>query len=237
MLYVDRTLPTLVENLALDEAFLLDAEEGGPEVLRVWQWPTPAVVLGAGGRIADDVHEERCRSDGVELARRASGGGTVLLGPGCLLYTVVLSYQRDPALTQIVPSYRYVLARIVAGLRAVAPQLDLRGSSDIAELERKVSGNAQQRKRAHMLQHGTLLYDFDIARIGDYLKAPPRQPDYRQQRDHRDFLMNLPTDAETIKRCLRTAWSAEGELTHVAMDVVRRLVADKYGRAEWTWRR
>src|SRR5881227_672827 len=126
MLYLDRTLPSLAENLALDEALLLEAEAGGPEVLRVWQWPTCAVVLGAGGRIADDVQEERCRADGVPLARRSSGGGTVLLGPGCLLYSVVLDYQRDPALTQIVPSYRYVLARIVAGLRALASDLAVR---------------------------------------------------------------------------------------------------------------
>src|SRR5437764_6765699 len=112
---LDLTLPTLEENLALDEALLYAAEAGGPEVLRFWQWPAPAVVLGAGGRIADDVYEERCRADGVPLARRSSGGGTVLLGPGCLLYSIVLCYDRDPALTQIVSSYRYVLARVVQG--------------------------------------------------------------------------------------------------------------------------
>jgi lipoate-protein ligase A len=237
MLFLDRTLPTLAENLALDEALLLDAVRGGAEVLRVWQWPELAVVLGAGGRIADDVHEERCRADGVALVRRSSGGGTVLLGPGCLLYTVVIAYQRNPAFTQIIPSYRYILSRIVAGLRAVAPHLDVRGSSDIADMERKVSGNAQQRKRTHLLQHGTLLYDFDIARIADYLKAPPRQPDYRRQREHRDFLTNLPTDADTLKRCLRTAWGAVGELACVPTDLLRQLVVDKHSRDEWVRRR
>jgi len=206
-------------------------------VLRVWQWPTLAVVLGAGGRIADDVHEERCRADGVPLARRSSGGGTVLLGPGCLLYSVVIGYRRDPALTQIVPSYRYVLARIASGLRGIAPDLAVRGSSDLAALECKVSGNAQQRKRTHLLQHGTLLYDFDIARVADYLKTPARQPEYRRQRDHRDFLTNLPTDAETLKRCLRTAWGADKMLACVPMEETQQLVRDKYGREEWLRRR
>jgi len=237
MLYLERTLPTLAENLALDEALLLDAERGGAEVLRVWQWRELAVVLGAGGRIADDVHEDRCRADGVPLARRASGGGTVMLGPGCLLYSVVIRYDRDPALTQIVPSYCYVLGRVVAGLRGVLPNLDVRGSSDLASLERKVSGNAQQRKRTHLLQHGTLLYDFDIGCIGAYLKAPPRQPEYRQHRSHRDFLTKLPTDTETLKRCLRTAWAVDGEMASVPMALVRALVAEKYGREEWVRRR
>src|SRR5260370_16306807 len=158
MLSLDRTLPSLAENLAVDEALRLAAEAGGAEVLRVWQWPACAVVLGAGGRIADDVDEERCRADHVPLARRASGGGTVLLGHGCLLYSIVLAFARDPALTQIPSSYRYVLGRIADGLRSVAPDLDLCGSSDLARLDRKTSANAQQPQRTHVLHHGPLLF-------------------------------------------------------------------------------
>src|SRR5207244_9124660 len=109
MFYVDRVLPTLAENLALDEALLLAAEENGPEVLRLWEWRTPAVVLGAAGRLREEVYEEHCHADGVPILRRASGGGTVLLGPGCLVYSLVLSYARAPALGEIRASYCYIL--------------------------------------------------------------------------------------------------------------------------------
>ena len=79
--FLDRTLLTLNENLALDEALLLAAEAGeGGEVVRFWEWPEAAVVLGAGGSIAIDVNEPACRECGVPIYRRASGGGTVLLG-------------------------------------------------------------------------------------------------------------------------------------------------------------
>ena len=78
MHFLDLTLPTLPENLALDVALLLDAEDGGPELLRVWQWSRHAVVLGAGGKLGDDVHEDACRADGVEIARRSSGGARPL---------------------------------------------------------------------------------------------------------------------------------------------------------------
>src|SRR5438309_1674831 len=71
MNYFDKTLPTVAENLALDEALLLDAEAGGPEVLRLWSWPTHAVVLGAGGRLAGDVDEAACKTDGVPILRRS----------------------------------------------------------------------------------------------------------------------------------------------------------------------
>src|SRR5271165_3148381 len=96
---LDLTLPTPAENLALDEALLLRAEDGaGGEVLRLWEWPRPAVVLGAGCRLAEDVDEAACVADGVPILRRSSGGGTVLLGQGCLLFTLVLRHDRDAAL-------------------------------------------------------------------------------------------------------------------------------------------
>ena len=45
MLYLDRTLPSAAENLALDEALLLESEAGrSGEVLRLWEWPEPAAL-------------------------------------------------------------------------------------------------------------------------------------------------------------------------------------------------
>jgi lipoate---protein ligase len=237
MHYLDLTLPTLAENLALDEALLLRAEEGGPEVLRVWQWPTPAVVLGAGGILADDVDEARCRADDVPILRRASGGGTVLLGPGCLIYSVVLAFARDPALGELFPSYGYVLERVIEAAGMLGAALDIEGASDLALGGRKISGNAQQRKRTHLLHHGTLLHAFDAAAVAAYLKAPARQPVYRRLRSHGDFLTNLPAGADPLKQALRVAWQAEPKLTIWPQDLVLRLLVEKYLRPEWIFRR
>ena len=66
MFVLDATLGALAENLALDEALLLAAEAGGPEVLRLWEWPSPAVVLGAGCRFG-----RGCRHRGVHSRQGA----------------------------------------------------------------------------------------------------------------------------------------------------------------------
>ena len=121
MHFLDLTLSSPEENIALDEALLLDAEEGlGGEVLRLWQWDHPAVILGSGGKLAEDVNEPACAADGVPVLRRSSGGGTVLLGPGCLCFSLVLAFARDPRLEDLHASYAYILDRVLPRWQSLA---------------------------------------------------------------------------------------------------------------------
>jgi lipoate---protein ligase len=235
---LDLTLPGAAANLALEEALLTEAEAGrGGEVLRLWEWPRPVVVLGSGGVLADDVDEAACRADGVPILRRSSGGGTVLWGPGSLMFSLVLGYDRDPALRDLHASYAFILERVGEAVGGPAAGVRREGISDLALNGRKFSGNAQQRKRDHLLHHGTLLYAFDPDAVARYLKPPPRQPEYRAGRDHRDFLCNLPFGRDELKRRLRAAWQADEELTDRPEAAVERLCAEKYEREEWTRRR
>ena len=242
--YLDLTLPSVVENLALDEALLEDAEAGGPEVLRFWEWPTPAVVLGAGSRVADDVHVEACDADGVPITRRSSGGGTVLLNAGCLLFSLVLRFERNPALGDLHASYRFILGRIAEAISGSPLPLGegrnvvaLEGTSDLAMGERKFSGNAQQRKRTHLLHHGSLLYAFDFALLERYLKLPARRPAYRRDRSHVEFLMNLPFPVMSLKARFRDVWAPMGSLEAWPKERVQRLVQEKYLQRDWIRRR
>ncbi|MCS7020622.1 MAG: lipoate--protein ligase family protein [Gemmataceae bacterium] len=234
---LDLTSPDPAENLAWDEALLLHAEQsGGPEVLRLWESPEPAVVLGAGGSVDQDVHLGHCQHDRVPVLRRASGGGTVLLGPGCLCFSLVLRYDRHPALSDIRASFSYVLQRIVDAL-APTVQLQLQ-ESDLVWQDRKVSGNAQQRKRHFLLHHGTLLYAADVAAYARYLLEPARQPAYRRQRPHGQFVANLPLRAAELRNRLIQAWEAvTGYDPATVLPIVHRLMSDKYACSSWHFRR
>jgi lipoate-protein ligase A len=240
MTCADMTLPTLAANLALDEALLLEAEESpgpGTSWLRTWEWPRAAVVLGAAGKLAEEVHEDACRRDGVCILRRSSGGGTVLLGKGCLCFSLVLPYDLAPELTQVSSSYRYILGVIAGELSARIPWIEPAGTSDLAIRARKFSGNSQQRKRHHLLHHGTILYDFDLKLVERYLPLPSRQPDYRDQRSHGDFLANLPIAVDKLKDGLREAWQAKDVKSAWPEALVQRLVEEKYSKLEWLRRR
>jgi len=238
MHFLNLTLPSLNDNLALDEALLLVAEAGtGGEVLRCWAWKRPAVVLGAGGIVADDVDEAACAAGGVPLARRSSGGGTVLLGRGCLNFSLILDTESSPLLHQIGTSYRFILGKMANCLADLHPGIRPAGTSDLVAGDRKFSGNSQQRKRRFILHHGTLLLDFDLACVGRYLRLPPRRPNYRNSRPHADFLLNLPAKPSEILARLRKEWAASVERNDWPEALVRRLVSEKYGTDDWIRRR
>ena len=85
----DLTLPTPEENLACDEVLLDICEAGRLEgVLRFWEPAQHFVVLGYANRAAREANLEFCRSAGIRVLRRCSGGGAVLQGPGCLNYSL-----------------------------------------------------------------------------------------------------------------------------------------------------
>jgi lipoate-protein ligase A len=193
------------EQLALDWASFQSVETGTSECLyRCWQAPRPVVVVGRNGHLARDLVEETCRADDVRVLRRFSGGGAVVLAPGCLNYAVVLSLVSWPQLVNVSASFQLILGRIVAAL--AIPGLAVAGETDLALGGRKVSGNAQRRGRRALIHHGTLLYGFDPGLAARYLKEPTRQPAYRGARSHTEFIGNLPLPAETIRVRLEAAW-------------------------------
>lgn len=68
-----------------------------PDVAAVWQFDIghPAIVLGSRQAV-DVVDAAACRRHGVEVARRRSGGGVVLLTPGAADWIDVVVPATDP---------------------------------------------------------------------------------------------------------------------------------------------
>jgi lipoate-protein ligase A len=235
MRYLDLTLRTPEENLALDEALLDEAEEAGApsETLRLWEPDAAMVVVGRSSRVAEEVDLAACRASGVPVLRRPSGGAAVLTGPGCLMYAAVLSYELRPALRMVNHAHRFVLESLAEVLKPLVPGVRCRGISDLTVGDRKFSGNSVRCKRDHFLYHGTLLFDFPLELIARCLRTPPRQPDYRAGRPHVEFVTNLPLTRDALRRAVLGAFGAGDPLADWPQEQVARLVAEKYGRAEW----
>ena len=251
MQHLNLTLPTAEENLALDEALLDAAEAGdGPEeIVRLWEAPEPMVIAGRSSRLSQEVRLDACRQQGLGVWRRSSGGATILAGPGCLMYAVVLSYEKRPELRPLDRAHGFVLGLLANAIAAQLPGVARAGISDLVIAGRddhvagkctgdttalKFSGNSLRCKRTHMLYHGTLLYDFPIALVGNYLLSPPRQPDYRAAREHSQFIANLPLNRAALCRAVLEAFDAHEPTDNWPRQLVADLVVNRYTRREWT---
>ena len=265
MLFFDATLQTPADNLALDEALLdwaelkSDQEPLQAEVFRLWEPAEPFVVLGRTSRLHEEVDVEACQKYGVPILRRSSGGATILAGPGCLMYAVVLSYEKRPHLRSIPEAHCFVLHKQQTALQTLVPSVTIAGTSDLVydsnagsswteapnlscpkenanekQALRKFSGNSLRCKRTHLLYHGTVMYNFDLQLISQLLRRAPREPDYRNNRDHSQFIANLPATKTSIQFALQTAWPTDKLMVDWPKEQTEALVQRRYGQRDWT---
>lgn len=196
-------------NLALEEA-LLKADKPARTLYLIFYENFPALVLG---KSLDYEHEIWRHKMHPPVYRRISGGGSVMHMTGNLNYSLFLPLSEFPELMNISLSYERILGALA---QALEPNVTREGYSDLAMrcrgAARKFSGNAQCRKRGWIMHHGTLLYDTEaIRQIPWYLKPPPKEPEYRRGRGHRDFMTNvLPvTSRACLMRRVRLAFARE----------------------------
>ena len=235
MKHLDLTLPSPAENLACDEALLDWREEnGGEEILRFWESPETFVVVGYANKITTEVNVEKCHAKQILALRRCSGGGTVLQGAGCLNYALVLRIAEKSPLANISSANKFIMERNRVAIENLLKQsVEVRGHTDLAIDGLKFSGNSQRRKKNFLLFHGTFLLNFDLALIGEFLRMPSKQPDYRQSRNHDEFLTNLNLSADKVKAALKKSWNAIKELKHFPKSEIQKLAAQKYSTDEW----
>ena len=229
------------EQLALDEALLEEAHAGllTTPVVRTWMAEEPTVVVGSSSRIDEEVDREACRAAGVRIVRRPSGGLTVVLGPGCVMWSLIAPLPAGPP-PPIDRLHAGVLEPLAEALSATGRPVVRRGLSDLAlataDGDRKISGNALRGRRGGLLYHGTLLDAFDRELVTRVLRHPPREPGYRAGRPHEAFLANLAVGPAAIETAVRQAFAADSQRQHWPVDRVAALVRDRYADTAWTER-
>ena len=238
MRLLDFSFRSPAKNLALDEVLLDNAGDG--EVLRLWESPTPFVVLGVSQVLRVHVIESACIRDRVPILRRCSAGGCVLQAPGCLNFTLVLQHTGKPEIRTVRDSYCFILGKLAEALQRRGVHASHKGVSDLAVGGRKISGNAQKRRRDVVLHHGTLLYGLDPELMERYLRDPADRPQYRGDRSHRGFVASITLTRDQLKEAIIEAFGADrsnSRLRPGELRLVSQLVTEKYALEVWSRRR
>ncbi len=158
-------------NMAIDEVLLERVSEKlSPPTIRFYRWSPSAVSIGRFQSMEEEVNVERCRETGVDYVRRITGGGAVYHDNGGeITYSLVAPEAEFPS--GIRESYKDICRSIISGLALLGIKTEFMPVNDIVANGKKISGNAQTRRKGVLLQHGTILYSLDIKRMFSLLNV------------------------------------------------------------------
>ena len=210
---IPNTFTSVKQHLAFDDSIhnTLNDTQSSDFYLRLWEPNDYAIVLGKSNKENIEVNIEQSKKDNINIIQRPSGGGTVLLGPGCLCYTLFIPINYAETFQSIKHTNDTILSTHCQALSKLVDNISYKGLTDLCIGQKKFSGNAQRRKKHTILYHGTFLYNYDIDQITSYLKHPSKEPEYRQERPHKDFLTNIPLSSQDITNALIKAWNIQKE--------------------------
>lgn len=240
-------------NMGIDEA-LLDhcAADPGAAALRLYSWEPRAVTVGYFQSLREEVDLEACAAAGVDAVRRVTGGGAVFHDAE-ITYSLIVPENCVLAPADILESYARICSGLVSGLELLGIDARFAPINDIQVGGKKVSGNAQTRKKGCLLQHGTVLLDLHLETMFSLLLVPKEKlagkliADARQRVTSLRALLGRQMAYAEASACFAKgfaqAWESLGVelcpsvLSPAEAQAGAELSASRYSRPEWNLKR
>ncbi|MCL5808123.1 MAG: lipoate--protein ligase family protein [Deltaproteobacteria bacterium] len=245
-------------NMAVDEFLFNSVRERKRTFLRFYHWEKPTVSLGCGQEAGRAVDLAFCRTHGIDVVRRMTGG-KVVLHLKELTYSLASS-DTEMFTSTLQESYELISQALIEGLsfmglsarlasassstyvRATIPCFTLPARGEVVIGGRKIIGSAQKRAGATFIQHGSVPLDKEEA----LLKAVARF-------DTKDTGVNMASLTEAFGRPIAFDWATSrfalgfSEFFGIKMKPLTfdektwQQISDietvRYGNAAWTLKR
>ncbi|MEX2982548.1 biotin/lipoate A/B protein ligase family protein [Streptomyces sp. C36] len=236
-------------HMALDEVLTAEVASGRrPPTLRVWEWESPAVVIGSFQSLRNEVDMPSAERHGMTVVRRISGGGAMFVEPQS---TITYSLYVPDSLVQglsFADSYAYLDDWVLAALGDMGVKAWYQPLNDIATEAGKIAGAAQKRmvgENGAVLHHVTMAYDMDadkmleVLRIGKEKLSDKGTKSAKKRVDPLRRQTGLPRPAviERMIESFRGRYGLrEGSVTAEERARAEELAAVKFSSPEWTAR-
>ena len=158
MKYVLNPCTDAAWNMAHDEFLLEGLQE---QVFCLWR-NAPSVIIGLNQSAFAEVNLPYLRANGIQLARRVTGGGAVYHDLQNLNYSIAGPIRQMEDAFELMPE----------ALRRLGAPVERSGRNDLLVEGRKCSGYAKRLSKDRMMIHGTLMWDVDLQALTEALKVP-----------------------------------------------------------------
>ncbi len=166
----DSGLCSARRNLSLTEALCRRRQEDGtPDTLRFQHFPRSAII-GRHQRLEKELNLEWIAANGVETARRMTGGGAIVMGPGILGWELIIARDRAPRDLEAVSGL--ACNGVARALRSFGIDAAFRPRNDIEVDGRKISGTGGYFDGTVLVFQGTVLVELDRDFLAKALVLP-----------------------------------------------------------------
>jgi lipoate-protein ligase A len=158
-------------NIAFDQA-LIEGRKANqiPDTIRFLRF-RPSALVGVHQILSHEIKLDYCRANGIELVRRITGGGGLYFDEGQIGWELVFD-RTSLGLGDLGESMRRICEAAALGLNKIGVPARYRPRNDLEVEGRKISGTGGFFDGNVLFYQGTLLIDFDPAKMVACLRIP-----------------------------------------------------------------
>lgn len=163
----------------------------------VWQPEDTVIVLGQSNTTERSLITENVEADNIRVTKRPTGGEAVVLTRQMAVITVAREFREMTSSKDFFKVINGMMLDMLSDLGV--NNYGTKGISDITIGNRKILGSSMHRRENRLVYHGVLNISEDPGIFERYLKHPGREPDYRLNRRHCEFVTSLKNEGYNIE--------------------------------------
>ena len=174
-------------HYTLPDLTIIDSPK--PFDFSIWQPDDIYIVLGRANSVEKALITDRVLSDSVKVLKRPSGGESVLLSPGMVVFSIkfTISNKERPS-----DYFKLINTSLISRLNLLGiGNIAYKGISDLSINNKKILGSSMYLKSNTLFYHAVINVNEDPSLISKYLTHPSKEPDYRGGRPHEEFVTSI----------------------------------------------
>ena len=239
MIFIKNKITDIYFNLAMEEYIFEKFKED--EVFMLWI-NEPSVVIGKHQNLIEEVNMKYCFDNNIKIARRLSGGGTVVHDFGNLNYTYITNTTGDTAL-----DFKEFLKPMYKALLNLNIDANISPRNDFRVEEKKICGHSQFMRKKRVLHHGCILFDSNLDNLRNALNVENKKIISKSAKSVKSSVANLKEISkldyeisdflEKLKtEILKTQENFEiYELTKEDILKIDKIKSEKYATKDWIY--
>ena len=239
MIFIKNKNTDVYFNLAMEEYFFEKFKKD--EVFMLWI-NEPSVVIGKHQNLIEELNMKYCFENNIKIARRLSGGGTVVHDFGNLNYTYITNTTGDTAL-----DFKEFLKPMYNALLNLNIDAHISPRNDFRVLEKKICGHSQFMRKKRVLHHGCILFDSNLDNLRNALNVNNKKVISKSAKSVKSSVANLKEISkldyqisdflEKLKNeILKTQENFEiYELTKEDILKIEKIKSEKYATKDWIY--